>query len=836
MSKGSLASATSQSGKHTNASSAFSVQLSIQFILGTVALGCAVAFGAGSLVASKFTEYSLASAVASPVSPNKTDHFIYSNDIDDWTKPGPTCENESSTCIVEEEEASSDDAEAFSPEESENPIHGYDFNPPGTGQQAMIDIDQVVSEILLSSPENLMTEIASVLKRMGDWDLERFKCTPGCCMAILSSQSHFALHFNVEERWVRFSLFVSSHGTEKLLLVIDELKKLFVPLTGDKQLDAYNESYIKSNSQNRGFFDAKKVKGRNPHFEDLGILYLWTKRLFMKEVATTESIFQRIEIFDLMNPKVQNLDGYRQSLISSEESYAASLPELFKPDRLVFLDGVVQSSSRGDEPYHEALVQPAMFAHPNPRRVAIIGGGEGATLREVLKHKSVEHVKMIDIDEVMVKFSAEHIPAWSDCSDVQGSSESCFDDTRADVLFEDAMAWFINRFVDFEGGVAELFGTEEKFDVVIMDALDPQDTVVFANMLYNSDIFLRSLKNGLADDGVLVMQLGEVSGIDETAEDNQHNKNRASVNRMIVNLGFESMHIYDEPHCGFGDPWSFLVSCKSVNCRQSWYKQPAEIERSIHGRIRRSHSGKPLLKYFDGATMVLYQTPRNSVEIVYCRSNPSPPECQLGMSYVKDSKTFTGMDMEVRKDGPDGEIGVFAKVDIPKYSYIETSSTLSLSSLSTHVAEELGDIDDSKALKTFLDKFGIESTLKGQYEWYADTGLYSLMNHGCNGTSNVGHLESWTGKKSNSELYDRENAARYEIEKPEGLETTDRLTIRSPVLDRHLSSYATGYLLALRDISAGEELTTNYLHRRSESTKWTKLASEVDKFCGFNEE
>jgi hypothetical protein len=82
------------------------------------------------------------------------------------------------------------------------------------------------------------------------------------------------------------------------------------------------------------------------------------------------------------------------------------------------------------------------------------------------------------------------------------------------------------------------------------------------------------------------------------------------------------------------------------------------------------------------------------------------------MSYVKDSKIVTSMDMEVRKTGPHGENGVFAKVDIPKYSYIETSSALSLSSLSTHVVEELGGIDDSKALKTFLDKFGIESTLK----------------------------------------------------------------------------------------------------------------------------
>eukprot|EP00979_Chaetoceros_neogracilis_P016343 scaffold7766_cov194-Chaetoceros_neogracile.AAC.1 len=74
---------------------------------------------------------------------------------------------------------------------------------------------------------------------------------------------------------------------------------------------------------------------------------------------------------------------------------------MFEPNRLVFLDGVLQSTRDGIESYHEALVQPAMFAHPDPKRVAIIGGGEGATLGEVLKHNTVDTVMMIEIDESM---------------------------------------------------------------------------------------------------------------------------------------------------------------------------------------------------------------------------------------------------------------------------------------------------------------------------------------------------------------------------------------------------------------------------------------------------
>jgi spermidine synthase len=126
----------------------------------------------------------------------------------------------------------------------------------------------------------------------------------------------------------------------------------------------------------------------------------------------------------------------------------------------------MQSTVQGDEAYHEGLVHPGMLAHVHPKRAAIIGGGEGATLREILRHDTIEHVKMIEIDAIMVSASREYLPSWNSCAGIAGSTPNCFDEPRADVRLEDALAWFISH---FGPGVAP--SEEEKFDVIIMDAL-----------------------------------------------------------------------------------------------------------------------------------------------------------------------------------------------------------------------------------------------------------------------------------------------------------------------------------------------------------------------------
>jgi spermidine synthase len=183
------------------------------------------------------------------------------------------------------------------------------------------------------------------------------------------------------------------------------------------------------------------------------------------QIASVKTEFQEVEIYDVIHPRFRTVEQYRKSL-SNDGSYESQHPELFLPDRIVYLDGVMQSRRYGEASYHESLVHPGMFANPNPEYVAIIGGGEGATLREVLKHDTIKQVIMIEIDEGMVDVSRKFLPEWSYCGNILGSTESCFDDPRVKVYHQDAIQWFIDHY-----SPGKQTGEEPKLDVIIMDAL-----------------------------------------------------------------------------------------------------------------------------------------------------------------------------------------------------------------------------------------------------------------------------------------------------------------------------------------------------------------------------
>ncbi len=120
--------------------------------------------------------------------------------------------------------------------------------------------------------------------------------------------------------------------------------------------------------------------------------------------------------------------------------------------RMLFLDGVAQSSERDEFIYHEMLVHPALMSHLDPRRILVIGGAEGATIREVLRHPSVERVVMVDIDGELVQACREYLPSWH-----RGS----FDDPRVELVIDDA-----RRYVD---------SCVERFDCIVVDLSDPEE-------------------------------------------------------------------------------------------------------------------------------------------------------------------------------------------------------------------------------------------------------------------------------------------------------------------------------------------------------------------------
>merc|ERR1719457_399444 len=115
---------------------------------------------------------------------------------------------------------------------------------------------------------------------------------------------------------------------------------------------------------------------------------------------------------------------------------------------------------------------------------------------------------------MMVSVSREFLPDWNNCTDLIGSAAWCGDDKRAEMYYTDAFAWFNDRFAD---GIE--IDEEERFDVLIMDALDPEDDIPFAEMLYNDEDFVETLYNSLTDDGVIVLQLGEAPGEEDPGEE-----------------------------------------------------------------------------------------------------------------------------------------------------------------------------------------------------------------------------------------------------------------------------------------------------------------------------
>lgn len=117
--------------------------------------------------------------------------------------------------------------------------------------------------------------------------------------------------------------------------------------------------------------------------------------------------------------------------------------------RVLFLDNMVQSSELDEFIYHEMLVHPALFTHGPVRSVCIIGGAEGATLREVLRHDP-QRVVMVDIDEKLVEICKKHLPAWS---------QGAFEDPRVELRFEDGRK-FLERAI-------------ETFDAILIDLSDP---------------------------------------------------------------------------------------------------------------------------------------------------------------------------------------------------------------------------------------------------------------------------------------------------------------------------------------------------------------------------
>lgn len=179
---------------------------------------------------------------------------------------------------------------------------------------------------------------------------------------------------------------------------------------------------------------------------------------------------------------------YGQSLLVSEMLYDSNTDhqriKVFQNGtfgRVLTLDDVVQTTEGDNYIYHEMLTHVPILAHGAAKRVLIIGGGDGGMAREVLKHASVEHVTMVEIDAGVVEFSKEYLPMLSD---------GAFDDPRLNLVIAD--------------GAIYMKETADKFDVIIVDSTDP----IGPGEVLFTDTFYGHAKRALTPGGILVTQNG----------------------------------------------------------------------------------------------------------------------------------------------------------------------------------------------------------------------------------------------------------------------------------------------------------------------------------------
>lgn len=146
--------------------------------------------------------------------------------------------------------------------------------------------------------------------------------------------------------------------------------------------------------------------------------------------------------------------------------------------RMLTLDGAVQTTIADEFIYHEMITHVPLFAHPDPRRVCIIGGGDGGALREVLRHSRVEEATLVEIDERVLAAARAYLPEIS-CA---------LDDGRARVIVGD--------------GIAHVHDNPARYDVIIVDSTDP---VGAAEGLF-TEAFYRDVHRALREDGIVVAQ------------------------------------------------------------------------------------------------------------------------------------------------------------------------------------------------------------------------------------------------------------------------------------------------------------------------------------------
>jgi spermidine synthase len=256
-----------------------------------------------------------------------------------------------------------------------------------------------------------------------------------------------------------------------------------------------------------------------------------------------------------------HMHAIRRTIVEARTKFQhVEIMETHAYGKVLVLDGRIQSSQAEDFIYHEALVHPGMLASERaPESGLVIGGGEGATLREILRYPSIRRAVMVDIDDEVVELCKKYLPEMH---------QGAFEDRRSELRHEDARAY--------------LERTGERFDFITIDLVEPLEEGP-ACLLFTKE-FYTLVRDRLTPGGALTLQAGmtKLGELDFFT----------SIHRTLREV-FPVVAGYQTFISCFGTPWGFITATKKIDPLR---QDVATVDRLISERI----TGP--MAYWDGQT------------------------------------------------------------------------------------------------------------------------------------------------------------------------------------------------------------------------------------------
>ncbi len=361
----------------------------------------------------------------------------------------------------------------------------------------LTDLETLTKTCRDATNESKLTIVDQAWHRFPDWKGE----PGGITGTLLLAESHLAIHTWPERRGVTLDVYVcnfTDDNTGMAERLFDALTVAFRPK--NQVVNRITRGDLAAGVEGDPAANGNRTVKRKLIFDWLNA-HSGYGTTATQTLAEMQSPYQRVEVYD-----------------------TPQFGKLFR------LDGRLMTSEGDEFFYHECMTHPAALAHPNPESILVIGGGDGGSSEELLKHPSVKRVVMAELDPVVIDISKK----W-----LGSIHNGAFDDPRLEVRIGD--------------GFEFVKSTEERFDIIVLDLTDP-DTPAFH--LY-SEQFFRMCQRILRPGGMLTLHLGSPVYQAETVR-----KNAANLRKVFRHVAPMSLFV---PL--YGSLWCLAVASDTIDPR-----------------------------------------------------------------------------------------------------------------------------------------------------------------------------------------------------------------------------------------------------------------------------